>query len=270
MPYHCVISNFGQPCSATVGTSGSCAIRCADPVAMQRSLPALMKQDRRRADRCRLQAAGEQVGELRPGAAVRHVHDEDVGRHLQVLEGEVAGAAVARRAVVELARLRLRERDELLEVLRRQIGVDDIQARHLGKQRDRLEVLDRVVGQLFEDERVDRERADVAEHDRVLVVGTRDLGHRDVAGAARLVVDEDALAEQLAELGGGRAGDDLRAAAGSERHDEADRLRRPGIGRARNRRQPADDRARCDEAKSGATVDALCGHGLAIASARST
>ncbi len=42
MPYHCVISKPGQPCSATVPTSGSWAIRWLDPVAMQRSLPALM------------------------------------------------------------------------------------------------------------------------------------------------------------------------------------------------------------------------------------
>ncbi|MNR05744.1 hypothetical protein D3C85_1217890 [compost metagenome] len=42
MPYHCVISKPGKPCSATVGTSGSCARRLAEPVAMQRTLPALM------------------------------------------------------------------------------------------------------------------------------------------------------------------------------------------------------------------------------------
>lgn len=38
-PYHCVISKPGKPCSATVGTSGSCARRCVVPVAMQRNLP---------------------------------------------------------------------------------------------------------------------------------------------------------------------------------------------------------------------------------------
>ena len=205
-------------------------------------------QDRRRADRGRLQAAGEQVGELRAGAAIGHVDDEDAGRHLQVLEGQVAGAAVAGRAVVQLARPGARERDELLQVLRRHVGMDDVQARHLGEQRDRLEVLDRVVGELVEDERVDRERADVAEDQRVLVGRRGDLGHRDVAGAARLVVDVDALAEQLAELDRGRAGDDLRAAAGRERHDEADRLGRPGSLRPRPTSAAPRRRARPDEA----------------------
>ena len=51
----------------------------------------------------------------------------------------------------------------------------DVQARHLGQQRDRLEVLVRVVRQLVEDVRVDRQRADVAEDQRVLVVGARDF-----------------------------------------------------------------------------------------------
>ena len=104
-PYHCVISKPGQPCSATVGTSGSWAMRCRRAGGDAAQLAGLDElQDRRRADRGRLQPAREQVGELRAGAAVRHVDDEDAGRHLQVLEREVAGAAVAGRAVVDLAR----------------------------------------------------------------------------------------------------------------------------------------------------------------------
>ena len=46
MPYHCVISKPGKPCSATVGTSGNWGRRWVDPVAMQRTLPALMKGSR--------------------------------------------------------------------------------------------------------------------------------------------------------------------------------------------------------------------------------
>ena len=51
-PYHCVISKPGQPCSATVGTSGSCAMRCADAGRDAAQLAGLDElQDRRRADR---------------------------------------------------------------------------------------------------------------------------------------------------------------------------------------------------------------------------
>jgi hypothetical protein len=193
---------------------------------MQRSLPVLM--NRRRAHRGGVQPTAHQVGELRAGAAVGHVQDKGVGHHLQVLEGQVAGAAVAGRAVVQLAGLALGERDELLQVLHRQLGPHHVQAGHLRQQRHRHEGLGRVVGQLVEDVRVDRQRADVAEDDGVLVVRPRHLGHGDVARAARLVVDEDALAQELGHLGGGGPGHDLAAAAGRERHDQADGLAGPG------------------------------------------
>ncbi|MNW06175.1 hypothetical protein D3C71_2025330 [compost metagenome] len=46
MPYHCVISKPGKPCSATVATSGSWGRRWVEPVAMQRTLPDLMNGSR--------------------------------------------------------------------------------------------------------------------------------------------------------------------------------------------------------------------------------
>ena len=158
--------------------------------------------------------------------------DEGARRHLQVFHRQMAGAAVAGRAVVEPAGVLLRVRDELAHVAHRQVRVHQVEAGHLGQQRDRAEVARQVVGQLVEDEGVDRHRADVAEDDRVLVVGAGDLAHCHIAGAAGPVVDEDRLAEDLLHLRGGGAGDDLRAAARREGHDEADRLVRPGGLRA--------------------------------------
>ena len=51
----------------------------------------------------------------------------------------------------------------------------------------------------------------------------------DGAGA-RLVVDDDRLAEHLATRLGGGARQQVVGAARAERHDEVDRLGRPGVG----------------------------------------
>ena len=170
--------------------------------------------------------AGDQVRELRAGALVRHVHHVDSGRHLQHLEGEMAGAAVAGGAVTELARVRLGQCDEFGEILRRHLGTHREDHRHLGQQADRLEVL---VGirQLVEHRGVHGQRADVAEDDRVAVRrGPRNLLHRDGPRAAALVVDEDRLAERLAHFRGQQAGDHVGAAARAVGHHEADRALR--------------------------------------------
>ena len=55
-------------------------------------------------------------------------------------------------------------------------------------------------------------------------------GSADRAACAGAVLDQHALAELNVELGCQRAGKGVRAAAGRERHDEGDRLVRPGLG----------------------------------------
>jgi len=115
-----------------------------------------------------------------------------VGDELQVLDREVARAAVAGAAVVELAGLLPRERDELAQILRRDAFVHDEYRRHLGEERDRPEVLVRVVRQLLEHVGIHGERADMADDERIAVgVGPRDLFHGDVAAAAGLVLDHE-------------------------------------------------------------------------------
>ena len=65
------------------------------------------------------------------------------------------------------------------------------------------------VGQLGEDVRIDRERADVAQDDGVLVVGTGHVLHGDVAGGAGLVLDKHVLAKRLGHFGRHGAGHDF-------------------------------------------------------------
>ena len=60
---------------------------------------------------------------------------------------------------------------------------------------DRRKILERIVGQVLEQRRVDRDRGR-GEQQRVAVGRrARDLAHADVAGGAAAVVDDDALAE---------------------------------------------------------------------------
>ena len=88
--------------------------------------------------------------------------------------------------------------------------------RHAGDERDRHEVLDRVVRHLRIERRVDRLRADRSHQQRV-AVGRR-LGDEvgaEVAAGAGLVLDDEGLAEGLAELGRERARQDVGRAAGA-------------------------------------------------------
>ena len=196
-----------------------------------------VRHQRRRARGSRLEPAAEQVLQLRPRSAVRDVHDVDAGHVLEVFEREVAGAAVAGRPVVELAGVLLRERDEFAEVLRLHVGVQHEDVGHLGEQRDRHEVLVHVVGLALHRVGIDRQRADVAEDQRVAVGrGPGDLEHGDGSGAARAVVDDDADAHRDGELLRHGPRDDFRGAARRERDDEADGLVRIRL-RAGERRE---------------------------------
>src|SRR5450631_4190865 len=90
-------------------------------------------------------------------------------------------AAFAGRGVIELARLRLGERDQLLHVVRGQRRVDQNDERAGGDEPDRREVLARVVADVWIKRRIDGERSGAAEPERVAV--GRGLG--DLAGAER-------------------------------------------------------------------------------------
>jgi hypothetical protein len=60
-----------------------------------------------------------------PAALVRHVHEIHARALLEELAREVRGPADAGRAVFVLAGIRLHQRDELLQVLRRHAGMHD-------------------------------------------------------------------------------------------------------------------------------------------------
>ena len=158
-------------------------------------------------------------------ALVGNVHEVDLGGVLQHLHRQVRRGAVAGRGVVQLAGLALRERDELGQVARLHLRIDDQQVRRDRHQRDRREIRDRVVRKLRIRAGRDRVGAGRAERQRV-AVGRR-LGRgvgADRAAGARPVLDDHGLAEPLAQPLRHDAGDDVGRAARREADDELDGL----------------------------------------------
>ena len=166
--------------------------------------------------------AGEHGLDRRAAALVRDMRDVDPGQTVQVLRIQAVGAARADRSVVELARLALRERDELRDAVGREPCPDPHHQRQAGQQRDRHEVLERVVRQVLDDRGVDRVR--VPRKEQRVPVG-HCLGHgirRNRAGRARPVLDQHRLAKALRQLGLDDPRDRVAAAAGRERDQQRD------------------------------------------------
>ncbi len=159
------------------------------------------------------------------------------GRQLEQFAAQMLEAADAGGRVVEHARLFLGEREQFLERMHRHGRID---GQHIGAGGDdahRDEILHRIERLLVEPG-IDRVR-DGNDQERV-AVGRRlggEVGADDTAGAAA-VIDEDLLAQSLAELIGDDAADHVVAAAGRERDDHADRAARIVVrGRCRRGEQ---------------------------------
>ena len=132
-------------------------------------------------------------------------------------------AADAGRRVVEFARLLLRERDQLLHVVHRQLRIDGKHVRTGRENRNWREGSDRIVVELVE-RRVHRMR-DRDDQQRVAVrrCGGRGLGAEHTAGAAA-IVDEHLVPELFGKLVRYQSPDHIVAAAGRKRNDQPYRL----------------------------------------------
>src|SRR4029078_12155429 len=123
----------------------------------------------------------EQIRQRRPGALVGNMRDLNAGRFREQHGAEMYAAPAAGRSIIQLARLRLGERDELLHVVRGHRRVYQDYERTGGDKADRREVLALIVAGVRIKRRVDGERAGAAEPEGVAV--GRGLG--DLAGADR-------------------------------------------------------------------------------------
>ncbi|MCX7312432.1 MAG: hypothetical protein NTV56_12095 [Alphaproteobacteria bacterium] len=115
---------------------------------------------------------------------------------------------------------------------------------------DRHEVVDRIIGKLAVEVRIEHERR-IRAHQQRVAVG-RSLGHAvdpDVTGTADLVLHYELLTERFSQPLGQRAGQDVGDPAGRERHDDMDGLaeiRLRGGGRNQRRHECGQEhRADC-------------------------
>ena len=187
-----------------------------------------------------LHGVGQQIVERVGAAAIGHVQDVDAGPILEHLDAQVGGGAEARRAVGELAGVRLGVVDHLLEGLGADGGMDDEPADEVADARHRHEALDGVVGRLAQ-VRQDVERR-VGRQQEGVAVGRRlggGLGADHAAGTAA-VLDDELLAEGLAQLFRPGPADQVGGAARRIGQDELDGLVGPALrlGRGRSRSRP--------------------------------
>ena len=189
-----------------------------------------MRQQSRRTRREKLDSPGQHIIQGRAGAAVRNVGDEHAGGQLEGFNGQVSGAGIACRCIVDLARPCFHIRNEGLEVLHRDILVHHEQAGHAREQGNGYKILVHVVTAIGVNERVHRHQADVAHHDGVAICRrTRGLLHGGHAAATAFVVDHKSNAQLFGELSRNRSGHDAGGAAGCKRHDPADGFAGPDV-----------------------------------------
>ncbi|MCY1224749.1 hypothetical protein D9M72_369200 [compost metagenome] len=238
---------------------GHAAFRDRRHLAQRLCLRALRGRDRHRPQLAALQVRrdrgcrgehhidlpAEQVRDGRAAAAIRNVVDIDLGHLLEQLTGQVRRSAGALRGVVELAGPGPGGCDQVLHGLD---GAVRLHHQHIGgaaHQHDGSECLLRIERQLPVQARIDRV-GDRRHHQRVAV--GRALGHRigaDDGAAARLVVDDDWLAQVLAHGDAHRPRQVVGAAARGERHHHADRLVGKGCKRRQRRCRGHEERDGC-------------------------
>ena len=169
--------------------------------------------------------AADQIVDVCRRSFVRDVHHVDADLAAQQDAEEMRKAAGAGGRVRRLVRVRPRPGDELLPRLRtarRTRGDRELKG---GAQRNRREVVDRVVADAPGGMRHDRHGPDRHHHDGRAV--WRRILHRlgrDAADRARPIVDDHRLTQRVLELVGDDAGDDVGRPSGGEADDDAHRF----------------------------------------------
>src|SRR5262245_19338523 len=145
-------------------------MRLAAPTAMRLDLVRLpLRYGAAYAYEHQLDVPGHHVGQRRRRALVVNRLEFRARERLEQLHVEVAARPDPERPVVELVRFLLGERDELLDVVHRQRGIDDQRVVDGHEPRDRRETLDRIIGQLGVEAGIDDERHFRPDQQRVAV-----------------------------------------------------------------------------------------------------
>ena len=178
----------------------------------------------------------EQIGQRRPGALVGDVHQRDPCGAGKIFAGDVARGAGAGRAEIDLAGIGFCIGNQLGHGLCRKRRIDHQRVRSVADQADRRKILARIVADILVERRPDRERAGIAEQQRVAVrIALRHGLGADRAAGAGPIVDHNFFTEQFAHLVGDAAAHDRGAATRRERNHQRDRPVRKilRVGKAR-------------------------------------
>ncbi len=139
--------------------------------------------------------------------------------------------AGARARIVELRRRGLGLGDEIGQRLDAGVRTHHQDIGGVDELRDRDEILERVIGQVLEQRRIDRDRGRGQEQRVAVRRRPRRHAHPGIPCRPGPVVDDDGLAERSTKRGREDAGDDVGRPARRERHDQRDRpLRIGGAG----------------------------------------
>ena len=192
-----------------------------------------------------IHSPGDQVQRQRAVALVGDVNHVQLLLRDELRGGEDAGGVAG--AVIQLARIGARVGDQVADRVHRQAGVREHEEAEDADQRDRREVVHRVVGRnLLRRRRVGHPGCRAVVQRVAVRIG---LAHRlrgDNALRARARFDDHRLAKLLGE----RLREDARAefgrAAGRERHDQADGLVRV-LGERRRTAQRRKESCKCPD-----------------------
>src|SRR5262249_6062703 len=199
--------------------------------------------------------AGQETLHGRRAAVERNVLHVEAGLAVEQIAGEPRRDDA--RAIVELAGTGLGARDQLFHGLRSILGAD-VQERHVfGRERDRGEILERIIRQVAGGDGIEH-HGDIHHGEQGVAVGRHfgDARGRDRGIGAGLVLDHHRLAPYLAHALADNASKDVGRPARGKRHDDADRA----IGIADAVRSSlgsrAGDREHADEAcETGTRAD---------------
>ncbi|MCY1550638.1 hypothetical protein D9M68_869060 [compost metagenome] len=144
------------------------------------------------------------------------------------------GAAQAGRSIAQAFGVRLGVGDQFLGRLEGGVRAHDQHDRRIDGDRQRREVLERVVVQFFVDGGIDGHDAVGREAERIAVgrLAAQEVGG-DRSARSGPVLDDHRLLEFLAQVLAHHARERVRAGAGDVRHDQFDRFGGIGVGRGR-------------------------------------
>ena len=198
-----------------------------------------MRHHRHRTGEHQRHLAAQHIGQRRRQSLVRHMTQFDTRHHDEQLSGQMGRAADAIGGVIDLPRIGLGERHQILHRFHRQGRMHHHQQRRLGEQTDRLKILQRIIGRLLLHIRNDRHRRHVRQQQRITI--RRRLGRefgRDHAARPGPVVDGELLLERAGQLLPDHARHGVVATTGRLRHQHTHGFHRIALRQHADRRQP--------------------------------